>query len=122
MMTDTSLYSKLLSHKLSTNLGFLYENVVDQAIASSGRDLYYMTWPREHSTHAFEIDFLLAKGAKAVPIEVKSSRTKEHASLDAFISQYHALVSTPYIFSQKDPGKDWQITLCPLYLCSFLCE
>jgi len=121
-ITDTVLYAKLLSNKLPANLGYLYENAVAQIIASSGRDLYYMTWPKENSTHSYEIDFLIAKGAKTVPIEVKSSRTKAHASIDAFISKYHSVFSSPYILSQKDIGKEGQIKLCPFYLSSFLCE
>ncbi len=121
-MTDTLLYSKLLSDKLPANLGYLYENAAAQAIASCCRDLYYMTWEKENSTHAYEIDFLVSRGTKTVPVEVKSSRTKEHPSIDAFISKYHNVVTSPYILSQKDIGKDGEIRLCPMYLSSFLCE
>ena len=121
-VTDTRLYAKLLSDKLPANLGYLYENTVAQAIASSGRDLFYMTWPKENSTHAYEIDFLITKGAKTVPIEVKSSRTKEHASIDAFVSKYSSVVTSPYILSQKDIGRDGQIALCPVYLAPFIFE
>jgi len=35
---------KLLSDKLPANLGYLYENLVAQMIAASGRELYYHTW------------------------------------------------------------------------------
>ncbi len=119
--TDTVLYSKLLSDKLPANLGYLYENTVAQAIASCGRDLYYMTKKKENSTHAYEIDFLIARGTKTMPVEVKSSRTKEHPSIDAFISKYHNVVTSPCILSQKDIGKDGEITLFPVYLSSFLC-
>lgn len=37
---------KLLSDKLSANLGYLYENLVAQMIAASGRELYYHTWEK----------------------------------------------------------------------------
>lgn len=50
------IYKKLLSDTLPTDLEYLYENVVAQAIRSSGRDLYYHTWKKEESTHFFEID------------------------------------------------------------------
>ncbi len=122
MMLDTTLYSKLLSDKLYANLGYLYENAVAQTIAASGRDLYYMTWPKENSTHSYEIDFLSSCGTKTIPIEVKSSRTKEHPSLDAFSSKYHSVVTSPYIFSQKDVSKDHEIKICPFYLSSFVFE
>ncbi len=121
-MTDTALYAKLLSEKLPANLGYLYENAIAQTITACGRDLYYMTWPKENSTHAYEIDFLISRGTKTIPVEVKSSRVKEHPSIDAFVEKYHSVVSTSYIFSQKDIGKDGQIHLCPFYLSSFACE
>ena len=54
-----NIYAKLLSDKLPANLGFLYENAVAQAIQSTGRNLFYMTWPKENSTHNYEIDFLI---------------------------------------------------------------
>ena len=54
-----NIYAKLLSDKLPANLGFLYENAVAQAIQYTGRNLFYMTWPKENSTHNYEIDFLI---------------------------------------------------------------
>lgn len=121
-ITDTVLYAKLLSDKLQANLGYLYENAVAQTIVANGRDLYYMTWPKGNSTHSYEIDFLVAKGSKTIPIEVKSSRIKEHASIDAFVSKFPSVVATPYILCQKDLGKEGQIKICPFYLSSFVCE
>lgn len=38
----------------------------------------------------FEVDFLLSRGTKITPIEVKSSSYKTHVSLDAFCSLYCA--------------------------------
>ncbi len=120
--TDTALYSKIMSDKLPANLGYLYENAVAQALCASGRDLYYMTWPKEKSTHSYEIDFLIREGTKAVPVEVKSSRIENHQSIDAFTRKYHSVVSSPYILSQKDQGKVGEIRLCPFYLSSFVFE
>ena len=120
--TDTSLYSKIMSDLLPANLGYLYENAVAQTLCASGRDLYYMTWPKENSTHAYEIDFLIRQKTKTIPIEVKSSRIENHQSIDAFIAKYSSVVSSPYILSQKDLGKNGQIKLCPFYLSSFLFE
>jgi predicted AAA+ superfamily ATPase len=44
------IYKKLLSDTLPADLGYLYENVVAQAIKSSGRDLYYHTWKKQGSS------------------------------------------------------------------------
>ena len=85
--TESSIYSKLLSDTLPSNLCFLYENAIAVAINQSGHELYYMTWKKENSTHSYEIDFLLRKGNKLVPIEVKSSRVDSHISIDHYAMQ-----------------------------------
>ena len=45
-MTENDIYAKLLSDKLPPKLGYLYENLVAQMIAASGRKLYYHTWEK----------------------------------------------------------------------------
>ena len=82
--TDNIIYEKLLGDKLPANLGYMYENIVAQTLTASGYKLYYHTWPTASGKHSYEIDFLLSKNSKLIPIEVKSSAYKTHASLDAF--------------------------------------
>ena len=43
--TDNTIYHKLLADKLSTDLGYVYENVVAQMLKASGHELYYYTFP-----------------------------------------------------------------------------
>lgn len=120
VFTEEDLYSKLLSDKLPANLGYLYENAVAQTFVANGQDLYYMTWPKPEGTHSYEIDFLLRQGTKTVPIEVKSSRTRLHLSLDEFSSKFSSAVKDPCVLSQKDIGKDDGVKIYPFYLASFL--
>lgn len=74
--TENDIYQKVLSDKLSVNLGYLYENTVAQCIASNGDELFYHTIMNEETRHNYEVDFLLARKNKIVPIEVKSSGYK----------------------------------------------
>lgn len=85
---ENDLYKKLLSDNLTANLGFLYENLVAQMIAATGRELYYHTWEKEKSTHYFEVDFLIAQGTKVLPIEVKSSGIGKHESILEFKKKF----------------------------------
>lgn len=78
------IYKKLLNNKLELNLEYLYENVVSQLIVANGRKLYYHTWPKDGSSHNYEIDFLIIKNKKVIPIEVKSVKIKSHDSIDTF--------------------------------------
>ena len=45
-VTENDIYAKLLSDKLPSNLGYLYENLMAQMIVASGRELYYHTWKK----------------------------------------------------------------------------
>ena len=118
----TSIYSKLLSDKLDTNLGYLYENAAAQIITASGNRLFYHTWKKENSTHAYEIDFLVASRAKIVPIEIKSSDVKTHTSINEFSKKYSGKVLKQFLFSQKDVRHMELLMLKPLYMLPFVME
>ena len=96
-VTDNVIYQKLLVDKLSADLGYVYENAVAQMLKASGNALFYHTWPTDSGKHNYEIDFLLSRGSKICPIEVKSSGYKTHASLDAFCKKYPDRILRPYL-------------------------
>lgn len=114
--THEDIYKKLLSNKLDANLGYLYENAVSAMIAASNRNLYYFTFPREGSKKDYEIDFLLNKGGKVIPVEVKSNKTQNHKSIDSFGDKYSKSVFSKYLVSCKDRFKDGDLSNLPLYL------
>ena len=118
--TDNIIYEKLLSDKLSVNLGYLYENIVAQILKANGNSLFYYTFLDEKSRHNFEIDFLLARNNKVCPIEIKSSGYKTHASLDAFSEKYSSRILNKYLVYTKDLGKDKDVFSIPVYMTMFL--
>ena len=119
--TENILYNKLLNDKLSSNLGYLYENIVAQMLVCSGNKLFYHTWPTPSGKHNYEIDFLLSKGTKIVPIEVKSSAYKTHVSMDAFCEKYSSRIANDrYLIYTKDYFKDGTLKYLPTYLAYFL--
>lgn len=118
--TDNLIYEKLLSDKLSADLGYVYENMVAQMLKTAGHELYYYTFPSETSNHNYEIDFLLSCGAKINPIEVKSSGYKTHASLDKFCEKFSSRVNTPYLIYTKDLRKEGVIRYVPVYMTMFM--
>lgn len=117
--TENIIYDKLLSDKLSVNLGYVYENLIAQMLVASGNRLFYHTWKKDEK-HYYEIDFLLSRGAKLCPVEVKSSGYKAHASLDAFCDKYFARVGSRYLIYTKDLTKDNGTTLLPAYMTPLL--
>ena len=119
-ITENVIYQKLLNDKLSADLGYVYENVVAQMLKASGNELFYHTWPTESGKHNYEIDFLLSRGTKVCPIEVKSSGYKTHASLDAFMKKYPERTAQGYLLYTKDMRKDSRILLTPVFMTMFL--
>lgn len=117
--TENVIYQKLLNDKLSTNLGYVYENMIAQMLATSGNKLFYYTWPKDE-THNYEIDFLLSHGTKLQPVEVKSSGYNTHKSLDVFCEKYAHIVERRYLIYTKDLKTDKGTILLPVYMTPFL--
>ena len=121
-VTENDVYAKLLSDKLPANLGYLYENLVAQMIAASGRELYYHTWEKAGSTHYYEVDFLISKGSKVNAFEIKSSGTGKHESIKHFYKKYSKHVRNIYLLSQKDVNKEENLLYKPFYFMPFLLQ
>lgn len=118
--TDNMIYHKLLSDKLSADLGYVYENAIAQMLKASGHELYYFTFPTDSGKHNYEVDFLIADGDKISPIEIKSSGYKAHASLDAFCKKFSSRIRNKYLVYTKDLRKEGDVLYLPAYMTMFL--
>ena len=124
---ENDLYRRLLSDKLHANLGYVYENAVAQLLRSTGHRLFFHSW-RETTTnnngktteHLYEIDFLVGRGSKICPIEVKSSGYKSHRSLDVFMRKYSRRIDEGYLVYTKDLRHEERLTLLPIYMAAML--
>ena len=119
-VTENVIYNKLLSDKLSTNLGYVYENMIAQMLIANGRELYYHTIPYADGKKYYEIDFVIADKHKISPIEVKSSGYKSHKSLDEFCVKYSDRIMNKYVIYTKDYKRENGIDYIPIYMTSFL--
>lgn len=118
--TENIIYQKLLSDKLDANIGYVYENLTSQMLKAAGNELFYYTWQKDEK-HYYEVDFLLSRGHKICPVEVKSSGyNKTHASLDAFCDKFSERVLWRYLISANDYAKDHEVQFIPFYMVSFL--
>lgn len=127
--TDNDIYRKLLSDKLSTDLGYVYENVIAQILKSSGNELFYYTFKEKVEkvnaednpvVRNYEVDFLLSRKDKICPIEVKSSGYNSHKSLDKFQEKYSSRIKNRYLLYTKDVRKDKDILCLPVYMVGLL--
>ena len=118
--TENVIYEKLLSDKLSANLGYVYENLVAQMLVAAGNELFYHSWPTPDGKHNYEIDFLLSRGNKLCPLEVKSSGYKAHASLDAFQEKFSARILHRYLIYTKDLARDQDVLILPVFMVGLI--
>ncbi|MCC8071771.1 MAG: AAA family ATPase [Bacteroidales bacterium] len=122
--TDNVIYRKLLSDRLPTDLGYVYENVVAQLLRSAGNNLYYYTFKdrvsEDTKPRVYEIDFLISQKDKICPIEVKSSGYKSHKSLDEFYKKFSSRIKSRYLLYTKDLRREGDLICLPVYMAGLL--
>lgn len=118
--TENVIYNKLLTDKLEANLGYVYENLVAQMLRASGNELFYYTFPTGNGNKNYEIDFLISRGNKIVPIEVKSSGYKTHKSIDAFCQKFSQRINSRYLIYTKDFAHDESTICLPVYMAGMI--
>ena len=106
--------------KLSTNMGYVYENVIAQMLKATGKNLFYHTIPYAEGKKYYEIDFVIPDKHKISPIEVKSSGYKTHKSLDEFCSKFSDRIINKYLIYTKDYRRENGIEYIPVYMTMFL--
>ena len=118
--TENVIYNKLLSNKIEANLGYVYENVVAQMLIAKGNNLFYYTMGSDTSNHLYEIDFLISRGDKICPIEVKAGNYRGHKSLDIFCNKFSGRIREKYVVHTKDYKWENGIHYIPVYMVPFL--
>ena len=115
-----TLYKAIISGDLSINEGIIFENMVAQMLRTNNHQLYFHEFYTKASTKKYEIDFLLVKGKRFAPIEVKSSNYKCHKSFDYFKEKYKLKLRDKYIIYTKDLNYVDDIMYIPIYMTMFL--
>ena len=109
---DARLLRGILYDKLGINEGMFFENFVAQALAANGYELLF----HSVSEPKLEIDFLIRNGIKICPIEVKSSASRRHASLDELIRKYSNRLGSKYVVCADQYRIEEGITYLPFYM------
>lgn len=114
------IYRDVLRGHLSINQGMFFENMVAQILVSKGYSLVYSKFSTDDTEHLNEIDFILTKRRKTIPIEVKSGYSGTHKSLDRFITKYRKNLGDKYVIHTKDLYEKDGITYIPIYMAYLL--
>ncbi len=117
---DNEFYRAILTDKLHINEGMFVENVVSQCLRSNGhRILFYIEYNKAGKP-VMEIDFLIRKDRKVIPIEAKSGKTFAIKSLQAFKTKFTNRVGMQYVLYDGDIKRDGEILYLPYYVASIL--
>lgn len=89
--------------------GALSENYAAQALRANGFQLYYWT----SDSPAAEVDFVIQRQGKIIPVEVKSGGHARAKSLNHFQKLYQPELA--YRLSEKNFGREGNICSVPMY-------
>ena len=121
ILSMPEVYSAFTKGRLSINEGMLFENVVAQLLRSSGKDLHYVELKKKKDDkNVYEIDFILPKGKKITPVEVKSSTSSKHDSLDFFVEKYSKRIDGAIIVHPRNMKSEGKILYLPIYMVSLI--
>lgn len=118
--TDNPLYRAVLTGKLGINEGMITENLVAQMLVASGHRLYFFSRYGDSADDNMEVDFLIRRGIKVCPVEVKSSRSRMHVSLDRFMRKFTRQTGDGYVLHPKNVEVEDDTVYLPLYMAMFL--
>ncbi|MFT0898550.1 ATP-binding protein [Candidatus Methanoprimaticola sp. MG2] len=120
MNEDPDIQRMILFDRIGLNEGMFMENIVAQAFRSQGIGLFFYSRSGSGSKDRIEIDFLIRRGGKVCPVEVKSSSFARHVSLDKYRARFGERVGQPYILYQNDLMVRDGIVHLPLYMAMLL--
>lgn len=118
---ENDLYRAILFDKLHVNEGMIVENITAQILRSKG-DLpyFYKKTDKEKKVTVMEVDFIIRRGNKIIPIEVKSSDADSIQSLKKFKETFSNRIGQQYILYDGDIKREGEITYLPYYMAMFL--
>lgn len=120
-VVDGSVFAGFAKFKFGINEGMFFENSVAQQLMSSGHRLFFSEFYRKgDDRHLYEVDFIITKGIKVVPVEVKSSSYRRHTSLDMFVEMHRRRIGRTVVVHTKDPASEDGVDYVPVYMAGLL--
>ena len=117
---DNEFYKAILTDRLHINEGMFVENAVAQSLRSNGHKILFYVEYNEKGKPVMEIDFLIRKSKKVVPVEVKSGREFAAKSLRNFKTKFSNRVSLQYVLYDGDVKRDNEVIFLPYYMAAVL--
>lgn len=118
---ENELYKSILLDKLHVNEGMILENMTAQCLKANGHNAYYYkkTDLKTKRTE-MEIDFLIRKKNKIIPIEVKSGGNRSTKSLNRFKEVFGKKVGMGIVFHHGEIKQEENTLWLPYYMAAVL--
>ena len=98
------------------NYGALYENFVAQELAAHGHELLYY-----RNRTIGELDFLIQRDGRAVPVEVKSGKAyQKHSALDRAMRTPNWGIEHAFVLYDGNVEERLGVTYLPVYMAGLL--
>lgn len=108
---------RLLNGEIDVNFGAVFENFAAQELHAHGyRTIYYFNSKRHG-----EVDFLIERDGKVLPLEIKSGADyHKHAALNNMMQVQDYALEKAIVYSSYNEVKPGRQTYLPIYALSFL--
>ncbi len=118
--TDNDLYKKILADSLHINEGMFIENVVAQCLRGNGHRLFFYE-RMDASYHIdLEVDFLIRRQEKVIPIEVKSGSSKSIKSLQKFKERFGKKIGQAIVLHDGEVKEEGGVLFLPYFFAAVL--
>ena len=117
---DNGFYKAILTDKLHINEGMFVENAVAQCLRCNGHKILFYVEYNDKGKPVMEIDFLIRKEKKVVPVEVKSGREFAAKSLRNFKTKFSNRIGFQYVLYDGDVKRDNEVICLPYYMAALL--
>lgn len=117
---DNEFYRAILTDRLHINEGMFIENVIAQCLRGNGHKLLFYVEYNEAGKPVMEVDFLIRKDRKVIPIEAKSGKEYTTRSLLKFKTKFTNRVGLQYVLHECDLKRDDEVIYLPYYMAAVL--
>ena len=107
---------RILNGETDINFGSVYENVIAQELVAHGFPLFYFS-SREHG----EVDFIVERMGKVLPVEVKSGKHyQRHRALNRIMDVPDYAIQEAVVLDDDVHKVESGIHYAPVYMAMFL--
>lgn len=117
---NNDFYNSILTDRLHINEGMFIKNVIAQCLRTNGHKIVFYVEYDKQGKMVMEIDFLIRKDKKVIPIEAKSGKKYTTKSLEKFKKKFSNKIGMQYVLHEGDIKKEGEVIYLPYYVVSVL--